>query len=59
MSVVERFAAPLPSRQPVDVVVLELKDGRVIARTADELTHAPDEVRLAAGLEPLAERPVP
>ena len=59
MSVVERFAVPLPNRQPVDVVILELSDGRVIARTADELTHAPDEVRLAAGLEPLAERSKP
>jgi len=54
VSRVEQFAVPLPGRQPVDVVILELSDGRVVARTADELDAAPDEVRLAAGLEPRA-----
>ena len=40
---------------PVDIHLVELPDGRVVARTADELEHASDELRLAAGLEPRKE----
>ncbi len=52
----EVFSVPLPERQPVEIYVIELSDGRVVSRTVDELAHESDEVRLAAGLPPLAER---
>lgn len=52
MPKVEQFAATLPSRQRVEIVVLELPGGRIIARTLDELAHADEETRIAAGLAP-------
>jgi len=51
-----QFAVSLPERKSVEVYVLELADGRIVARTVDELTHATDDERLAAGLPILAER---
>lgn len=57
MPKVEQFAVPLPTRHTVQVIVLELSDGRIVARTADELAHAPDEERLAAGLLPHHSQP--
>ena len=36
-----------------EVFLLTLPDGRIVARTAAELDAAPDDVRIAAGLEPL------
>jgi hypothetical protein len=38
--------------RPVDVYVVELADGRIVARTGDELADAPDDLRIAAGLAP-------
>jgi hypothetical protein len=42
----------LPGREPVTIYVLELADGRIVSRTEAELAHAPDEERIAAGLDP-------
>jgi len=52
MSVGARFPVLLPNRKPVDIVVVELEDGRIVTRSAGELEHASDEIRLAAGLPP-------
>jgi hypothetical protein len=52
-----RLSAVPVQRQPVEVYVLELSDGRIVSRTAEELTHASDEERIAAGLEPAAPAP--
>ncbi len=52
MPKLEQFAVPLPGRTKVDVVILELPDGRLVARTLDELAHADDNTRIAAGLLP-------
>ena len=52
MPPIKREFLNLPTRQKVEVYVIELKDGRLVARTAEELAQAPDEERIAAGLEP-------
>jgi len=52
MPPVEQFVVSLPPREKLEIYLVELPDGRVVARTAAELAHAPDEVRIAAGLLP-------
>ena len=47
----------LPARRTIRVYVIELPDGSVVSRTETELAHAPDELRIAAGLEPLGSTP--
>ncbi len=37
MSASTRLSVDLPNRKPVTVVLVELPDGRIISRTADEL----------------------
>jgi len=54
MPKIEQFAVQLPTRQKVEVYILELPDGRIIARTVDELATASDNDRIAAGLQPLS-----
>lgn len=53
MANVDRFMVKPAGRPTVEIYLVELPDGRVVARTREELTHAPAEVRIAAGLEPL------
>jgi len=36
----------------LEIYVIVLASGKTIARTKDEIAHAPDEVRIAAGLPP-------
>ena len=55
MPKLESFTVPLPKRQKVDIHIIELDDGRIVARTLDELDVAPDDVRIAAGLAPRSE----
>ncbi len=45
------------NRKPVDVYLVELPDGRIVSRTAEELEHASNEERIAAGLEPAPATP--
>lgn len=45
------------NRKAVDVYLVELPDGRIVSRTAEELQHASNEERIAAGLEPAPETP--
>ena len=52
MPTVEHFTARPPSQKPVEVYILALPDGRIVARTADELQAADDTTRIAAGLPP-------
>jgi hypothetical protein len=40
------------SGSTIEVVIVRLADGRVVARTVDELRDATDEVRVAAGFPP-------
>ena len=54
MPVVERFGVKLPPRETVEVVVLELRSGTVIARTSDELASLTDEEIAAALAAPPA-----
>jgi hypothetical protein len=48
-----RFSAPRPNKTPVPVVVVELSDGRIVARTLDELDTLPleEQAAVAAALE--------
>jgi len=52
---IEQFAVQLPDRRKVEIYVLELPDGRIVARTVDELATATDNERIAAGLQPLGQ----
>lgn len=36
---------PTPSSQRVETFIVQLPDGRLVARTADELAELPDELR--------------
>ena len=54
MPTVQHFTARPPNQKQVEVYVIQLADGRVIARTAEELQAADDTTRIAAGLPPRA-----
>lgn len=47
MSPSKTFAAPLPSGGSVHVAIVTLADGRVVARTADEVERLPLEDQAA------------
>jgi hypothetical protein len=55
MPPVKTLSLRLPTREQVEIYLIRLADGRLVSRTVEELAHAPDEERIAAGLEPLGE----